>query len=134
MPILKFLKKKPGADSSGTPQAPEASLPMPAAQGTKGGHAISLPFHITPLVTEKSTALQALHQYSLQAPFTTTKTQVGILLKNMFHVHPLKIRSIPMAGKYVRYGRASGKTRRWKKYIVQLAASEKLDMDANKIH
>ncbi len=128
MPILDFLKKKPeeiaASQEGGDPGVPRTSM--------ASVHGLVKPLHLAPLVTEKSTALQALHQYCVQAPYHTTKPQVRAFLTRMFQVHPLAIRMVPMAGRYVRYGRTQGKTRTWKKYIVQLPANEKLDMHVHK--
>ncbi len=132
MSIFDFFKKKPEEKAS-TSQAEDFSTTSHVKSSQMVGRAM-VPFHMSPLVTEKSTQLSALHQYSIQAPFTTTKTQVRMFLKDMLHVHPLSIRMVLMAGKHVRYGRSQGVTKKWKKYIVQLPATEKLEMQANSIH
>ena len=129
MPIFDFLKKKP--EQTATSQ--EAGNPSVSGTATVKVHGFVTPLHIAPLVTEKSTLLQGLHQYCVQAPYNTTKPQVRAFLTRMFQVHPVAIRMVPIAGRYVRYGRTQGKTRAWKKYIVQLPANEKLDMHIQKI-
>ncbi|MGC9049085.1 MAG: 50S ribosomal protein L23 [Patescibacteria group bacterium] len=119
-----FSKKKEKKEIEKKPEkAPEAQPVVLPAKPAKIAHRIL----IKPIITEKATGLETLNKYVFEVSPRTNKIEIKKAIKELYNVEPLKIQIINIKGKFVRYGRARGKTKNWKKAIVTLKRGEKID-------
>ncbi len=124
MALLDFLKSK---IKTKTPSSPEREVHESHDYSEGGAKAVAR-IVLIPCVTEKSSNLTAYNQYCFKAENSATKHQVIDAVRAFWHVHPKAVRVVTMAGRKVRYGRASGKTKDWKKFIVTLREGEKIEI------
>jgi large subunit ribosomal protein L23 len=80
-----------------------------------------------PLITEKSTDLQALNKYAFEIAEGANKPQVKQAIENAFKVKVTGVNVVTMQGKAKRVGRRIIQTRSWKKAIVTLHAGDKIE-------
>ena len=79
------------------------------------------------LTTEKSTVMrEAESKYAFMVDLRAGKYQIKNAIEKIFKVHVTSIRTVVMPGKVKRLGRYEGKTARWKKAVVKLAAGEQI--------
>lgn len=79
------------------------------------------------LTTEKSTIMRETEsKYAFMVDLRAGKHQIKNAIEKVFKVHVTSIHTVVMPGKVKRLGRYEGKTARWKKAIVKLAAGEKI--------
>jgi large subunit ribosomal protein L23 len=83
---------------------------------------------IQPVVSEKSYALMAEGKYTFRVNDVAHKTQVAAAVEEIFGVHVKAVRTSRVRAKPKRRGMHSGRTRAWKKAIVQLAPGERIEM------
>ena len=124
MAFLDFLKNKKDA----APAAVAETKPNQANQAQDRLAKAVAKIVLIPCITEKATALSRYNQYCFKAEADATKHQVMEAVRAFWHVHPEKARIVSMAGRQVRYGRAQGKTKKWKKFFVTLKAGEKIEV------
>lgn len=82
---------------------------------------------MTPLYTEKMTALGVLNQYAFAVSPQTNKIEVRKAVKKVYGVDPIKVNIMNIRGREVKYGKTEGRTKRWKKAIITLAAGQKIE-------
>ena len=75
---------------------------------------------IRPVVSEKSYVLSALHRYTFRVHHEAHKTQIRQAVEALFDVHVVEVRTSTVKSKPKRRGTTSGRTRTWKKAIVQV--------------
>jgi large subunit ribosomal protein L23 len=75
---------------------------------------------IRPVVSEKSYALLAANKYTFRVHDEAHKTQIRQAIEEVFGVRVQDVRTSWVKSKPKRRGWTSGKTRRWKKAVVQL--------------
>jgi len=77
---------------------------------------------IRPVVSEKSYVLSEANRYTFRVHPDAHKTQIRQAVEELFDVHVVEVRTMSVKSKPKRRGaRAiSGRTRTWKKAIVQL--------------
>ncbi len=75
---------------------------------------------IRPIVSEKSYALLAANKYTFRVHPDAHKTQVRQAVEEIFGVRVNDVRTMSVKSKPKRRGYTSGKTRTWKKAIVQV--------------
>ena len=80
-----------------------------------------------PLITEKSTQLQALNKYVFEIADGANKPQIKQAIENAFKVKVTKVNVITMPGKTRRAGRRMIQTSAWKKAVVTLQAGDKIE-------
>jgi large subunit ribosomal protein L23 len=83
---------------------------------------------IEPVISEKSYALMAEGKYTFRVHDACHKTQIASAVEAIFDVHVSAVRTSRVRAKPKRRGLHSGKTRSWKKAIVQLAPGERIEM------
>lgn len=83
---------------------------------------------LKPLITEKATDLSAQNKYCFVVPNTVNKSEVIKAVINLYGVKPTRINFIKRRGKNVHYGRSHGVTKKVKKAIVTLAATDKIEL------
>jgi large subunit ribosomal protein L23 len=85
---------------------------------------------IRPVVSEKSYVLAAAGKYTFRIHPDAHKTQVRQAVEALFDVHVQEVRTISVKSKPKRRGISRGRTRTWKKAIVQVRAGETIPIFA----
>ncbi|HEU5062397.1 MAG TPA: 50S ribosomal protein L23 [Solirubrobacterales bacterium] len=83
---------------------------------------------IRPVVSEKSYALIAEGKYTFRVDDRAHKTQIAQAVEEVFGVTVNEVRTAKVRSKPKRRGLTKGRTRAWKKAIVQLAPGEQIDL------
>jgi len=83
---------------------------------------------IRPVVSEKSYALIAEGKYTFRVDDRAHKTQVAHAVEEIFGVDVAAVRTQKVRAKPKRRGLSQGRTRGWKKAIVQLAPGERIEL------
>jgi large subunit ribosomal protein L23 len=81
---------------------------------------------IRPVVSEKSYVLSGLHRYTFRVHHEAHKTQIRQAVEALFDVHVVEVRTSTVKSKPKRRGTTSGRTRTWKKAIVQVREGESI--------
>ena len=85
---------------------------------------------IQPVVSEKSYVLAATGRYTFRIHPDAHKTQVRQAIEALFDVHVEEVRTASVKSKPKRRGISRGRTRTWKKAIVQVRAGESIPIFA----
>jgi large subunit ribosomal protein L23 len=85
---------------------------------------------IQPVVSEKSYVLAAAGKYTFRIHPDAHKTQVRQAIEALFDVHVQEVRTISVKSKPKRRGISRGRTRSWKKAIVQVSPGETIPIFA----
>ena len=83
-----------------------------------------------PLITEKSSMLQAQGKYAFEVAGKATKPQVKQAVEKAFKVKVTAVNMTTMPGKTRRVGRQQVLTQSWKKAIVSLEPGDKIEFFA----
>ena len=83
---------------------------------------------IRPVISEKSYALIAEGKYTFRVHERANKTQIAQAVEDAFGVHVAEVRTAKVRAKPKRRGLHYGRTRSWKKAVVQLAAGERIEL------
>ncbi len=75
---------------------------------------------IRPVVSEKSYVLASADRYTFRVHPDANKTQIRQAVESLFDVGVLEVRTASVKSKPKRRGDTSGRTREWKKAIVQV--------------
>jgi large subunit ribosomal protein L23 len=81
---------------------------------------------IRPVVSEKSYVLAANDKYTFRVHADAHKTQIRQAVEALFDVKVLEVRTITVRSKPKRRGHTSGRTRAWKKAIVQVRPGDSI--------
>ncbi|HEX3511914.1 MAG TPA: 50S ribosomal protein L23 [Solirubrobacteraceae bacterium] len=79
---------------------------------------------IKPVVSEKSYVLTAADRYTFRVHSDAHKTQIRQAVEELFGVHVVDVRTLSVKSKPKRRGLTRGRTRAWKKAIVQVRPGE----------
>jgi len=79
---------------------------------------------IRPVVSEKSYVLAAADKYTFRVHPDAHKTQIRQAVEELFEVHVVAVRTSSVKSKPKRRGVTKGRTRAWKKAIVQVRTGE----------
>jgi large subunit ribosomal protein L23 len=79
---------------------------------------------IRPVVSEKSFVLAEAGKYTFRVHDRAHKTQIRQAIEELFEVTVLEVRTSSVKSKPKRRGQTSGRTRQWKKAIVQVAEGD----------
>ncbi len=80
-----------------------------------------------PIITEKSSNLQAQSKYAFEVARGANKVQIKEAVEKAFNVKVMAVNVSHVPGKMKRLGRHSGMTRSWKKAVVTLAAGQSIE-------
>ena len=80
-----------------------------------------------PLITEKTTLLQAQNKYAFEIADEANKLMVKQAVEKAFKVKVTGVNVIRVSGKTRRVGRRQVQTQSWKKAIVTLQPGEKIE-------
>ena len=83
---------------------------------------------IRPVVSEKSYALIAEGKYTFRVNDRAHKTQIAQAVEEVFGVDVAGVRTAKVRSKPKRRGLTKGRTRAWKKAIVQLQPGERIEL------
>ncbi len=75
---------------------------------------------IRPVVSEKTVALSEAGKYTFRVHDRAHKTQIRQAVEELFGVKVLEVRTSSVKSKPKRRGQIAGRTRHWKKAIVQV--------------
>jgi large subunit ribosomal protein L23 len=83
---------------------------------------------IRPVISEKSYSLIADGKYTFRVHDRAHKTQIAHAVEDVFDVHVAAVRTSWVRAKPKRRGLTSGRTRSWRKAVVQLAPGERIEL------
>lgn len=81
---------------------------------------------VRPVVSEKSYVLASADKYTFRVHSQAHKTEIRQAVERLFDVHVLAVRTMTVKPKPKRRGYTSGRTRAWKKAIVQVRPGESI--------
>jgi large subunit ribosomal protein L23 len=81
---------------------------------------------IRPVVSEKSYVLATADKYTFRVHPSAHKTQIRQAVETLFDVKVVDVRTMSVKSKPKRRGYTSGRTRAWKKAIVQVAPGQSI--------
>jgi large subunit ribosomal protein L23 len=79
---------------------------------------------IRPVVSEKSFVLAELGKYTFRVHDRAHKTQIRQAVEELFDVRVVEVHTSSVKSKPKRRGYTAGRTRQWKKAIVQVAEGD----------
>jgi large subunit ribosomal protein L23 len=81
------------------------------------------------LVTEKSTAFKDENsKYAFQVDRNANKIEIGMAVRKLFKVKVLNVHVMNVPGKKKRIGKIIGEKSSWKKAIVTVAKSDRIEI------
>lgn len=83
---------------------------------------------VEPVISEKSYALMADGKYTFRVADRAHKTQISQAVTEIFGVGVVGVNTSTVKSKPKRRGNHLGKTRSWKKAIVELAPGERIEL------
>jgi large subunit ribosomal protein L23 len=83
---------------------------------------------IRPVVSEKSYVLSDTGKYTFRVHPDAHKTQIRQAVEALFDVHVVSVRTVNVKSKPKTRGVTRGRTRQWKKAIVQVRAGESIQI------
>ncbi|MDQ3103271.1 MAG: 50S ribosomal protein L23 [Actinomycetota bacterium] len=83
---------------------------------------------VEPVVSEKSYALMAEGKYTFRVNDRAHKTQISHAIEEIFGVGVVAVRTSRVRSKPKRRGLHAGKTRGWKKAIVELKPGDQIEL------
>jgi len=83
---------------------------------------------IRPVVSEKSYVLSAADRYTFRVHHEAHKTQIRQAVEEIFNVRVREVRTATVKSKPKRRGYTSGRTRAWKKAIVELHPEDHIEL------
>ena len=81
---------------------------------------------IRPVVSEKSYVLATADRYTFRVHADAHKTQIKQAIEQLFDVNVVEVRTLSVKSKPKRRGYTSGRTRAWKKAIVQVQPGQSI--------
>ena len=81
---------------------------------------------IRPVVSEKSYVLSAVDKYTFRVHPDAHKTQIRQAVEELFDVKVVEVRTLSVKSKPKRRGLSRGRTRQWKKAIVQVRPGDSI--------
>ena len=83
---------------------------------------------VRPVISEKSYALIAEGKYTFRVADRAHKTQIAHAVEEVFDVKVDAVRTSQVRAKPKRRGLSKGKSRSWKKAVVQLGPGERIEL------
>ena len=81
---------------------------------------------IRPVVSEKSYVLATADRYTFRVHADAHKTHIKQAIEQLFDVNVVEVRTLSVKSKPKRRGYTSGRTRAWKKAIVQVRPGQSI--------
>ncbi|MCX6785286.1 MAG: 50S ribosomal protein L23 [Candidatus Komeilibacteria bacterium] len=83
---------------------------------------------LKPLVTEKGAYLASVNKYIFEVYGSANKIEIKKAIQALYGVAPIKVNIVNTAGKNIRYGRTSGRTKDKKKAIITLKKGQSIQV------
>jgi large subunit ribosomal protein L23 len=83
---------------------------------------------LSPLVTEKATALSEKNQVVFKVALEATKPEIKAAVEGLFGVKVLAVNTLIVKGKTKRFRGREGRRSDWKKAMVRLAEGQSIDL------
>jgi large subunit ribosomal protein L23 len=83
---------------------------------------------VRPIVSEKSYALLAANKYTFRVHDRAHKTQIRQAVEEIFGVRVRDVRTMSVKSKPKRRGYTSGRSRSWKKAVVELHPEDRIEL------
>lgn len=83
---------------------------------------------IRPVISEKSYALMTEGKYTFRVDPRASKTEIAQAVAEVFDVEVEAVRTAKVPSKPKRRGQNQGRTRSWKKAVVQLAPGDRIEL------
>ena len=83
---------------------------------------------LSPLVTEKATALSESGQVVFKVQIDATKPEIKAAIEGLFNVKVLAVNTMVVKGKAKRFRGRPGQRSDWKKAMVRLAEGQSIDL------
>ena len=83
---------------------------------------------LSPLVTEKATALSERSQVVFKVQIDATKPEIKAAVEGLFNVTVLAVNTLVVKGKAKRFRGRPGRRSDWKKAMVRLAEGQSIDL------
>jgi large subunit ribosomal protein L23 len=83
---------------------------------------------LSPLVTEKATALSERNQVVFRVRLEATKPEIKAAVEGLFNVSVLSVNTLVVKGKTKRFRGREGRRSDWKKAMVRLAEGQSIDL------
>lgn len=83
---------------------------------------------IKPIVSEKSYALLAANKYTFRVHPDAHKTQIRQAVEEIWKVRVQEVRTMSVKSKPKRRGQTFGRSREWKKAVVQLHPEDTIEL------
>lgn len=81
---------------------------------------------IRPVVSEKSYVLASADRYTFRVHQDANKTQIRQAVEALFEVNVVEVRTMSVKSKPKRRGHTKGRTRSWKKAVVQIKPGQQI--------
>ena len=81
---------------------------------------------IRPIVSEKSYVLSAVDKYTFRVHPNAHKVQIRQAVEELFDVKVVSVHTMSVKSKPKRRGYTAGRTRSWKKAVVQLSPGDRI--------
>ncbi|MBI2436721.1 MAG: 50S ribosomal protein L23 [Candidatus Magasanikbacteria bacterium] len=81
-----------------------------------------------PFVSEKAGSAEMHGTYTFVVPTDASKTHIKHTIKELYGVMPLKVATMQLEGKCIRFGYKHGRRSDWKKAIITLAKGLSIDI------
>jgi large subunit ribosomal protein L23 len=85
---------------------------------------------IRPVVSEKSYVLASTGKYTFRVHPAAHKTQIRQAVESLFDVRVVDVRTMSVKSKPKRRGLTRGRTREWKKAVVEVAPGQEIPIFA----
>lgn len=83
---------------------------------------------LSPLVTEKATAMSETGQYGFRVAIDATKPEIKQAIEGLFGVSVMSVNTLVVKGKTKRFKGRPGKRSDYKKAMVRLADGQSIDL------
>ena len=83
---------------------------------------------LSPIVTEKATALTERNQVVFKVALEATKQEIKAAVEGLFNVKVLAVNTMVVKGKTKRFRGRVGQRSDWKKAMVRLAEGQSIDL------
>jgi large subunit ribosomal protein L23 len=83
---------------------------------------------LSPLVTEKATALSERNQVVFKVALDASKPEIKAAVEGLFSVQVLAVNTMVVKGKEKRFRGRKGRRSDWKKAMVRLAEGQSIDL------
>ena len=83
---------------------------------------------LSPLITEKATALSEQNQVVFKVDLNATKPEIKAAVEGLFNVKVLAVNTMVVKGKTKRFRGRVGQRSDWKKAMVRLAEGQTIDL------